>query len=369
MHELEQAQFEKTRSLFMPLTHHLSIESILAGSSPGRVFVDDVKKPRTAVAWFKRRLFLAGNRTNETINVALNRLFTNVYYPEMIAAGLGQSAFTMVYTPGWDRVMDVVLAGKNPLRGQRHCYRLDPSKTDWKVRLPREFKLRWVDAALLADSTLTNLDYVTNEMVSERASVEDFLEKSFGTCVVKDNEIVGWCMTEYNTENRCELGIATADEFQRQGLATTGASATMREAARRGYTEIGWVCDVDNKPSMILAQKLGFSLLRADDTYFAFFDPMLNQGVNGNMQLQQQNYQEAVIWYERAAAYPNPPIWLLWNTAVAWANLNNSGKTFSYLNQLVDSGFDDYQFLQVSEHFRAYHRTKEWRALLARFDA
>lgn len=368
MHELHQAQFEITRNLFSPLTHHLAIESILAGKTPGRIFVDDMEKPRTAVAWFKRRVFLAGNRTNDVVNVALNRLFTTVYYPEMIAAGLDEAAFTLVYTPGWDRVMDMVLAGKNPMRGQRLCFRLDPTKFKWKVQVSREFKLRWVDAALLADTSLTNLDYITKEMMSERPSVADFLEKSFGTCVIHDNEIVGWCMSEYNVGKRCELGIEIAEPMQRQGLATTLASTTMKEAARRGHTEIGWICDADNKPSVALAQKLGFSLQRADDTYFAFFDPGLNQGVNGNLQLRQQNYQEAVIWYERAAAYENPPIWLLWNTAVAWANLGNQAKTFAYLNQLIDVGFDNRSFLETSEHFRNYRRTSDWAALLKRLN-
>ncbi len=366
MYELQQTQFEATRNLFAPLCHHLAIESILAGQTPGRIFVDDIERPRTAVAWFKRRVYLAGNRTNDRINVALNRLFTDVYYPEMQMTGLAQSAFTLVYTPGWERAMNVVLAGKDPMRGQWLCYRLDPGKQEWKVRIPKEFKLRWVDAALLADSSLTNLDYVTNEMLSERPSIEDFLQKSFGTCVLLENEIVGWCMTEYNTGTRCELGIETAPHVQGKGLATATASATMREAARRGYTEIGWLSAGDNKPSQALARKLGFSLFRADDTYYAFIDPMLNQGVNGNVQMHRENFQEAVMWYEQALVHDNPPIWLLWNASVAWANLGNQAKTFTYLNRLVDTGFDDRDFLQSAEHFRIYHRTSDWATLVAR---
>jgi hypothetical protein len=370
MYELQQSQFAETRSLFTPLSHHLAIESILAGLTPGRIFVDDVERPRTAVAWFKRRVFLAGNRTDDSVNIALNRLFADVYYPEMKAAGFTQSAFTLVYTPGWERAMDVVLAGKDPMRGQRFYYRIDPTKTKWKVRVPREFKLRWVNAALLEDASLTNPEYVTKEMVSERPSVEDFLEKSFGTCVVQENEIVGWCMSEYNVGKRCELGIETAEQVQQRGLAIATASATIREAARRGYTEIGWLCEFENKPSQALARKLGFSLFRADDTFFAFFDPMLNQGVNGNAQMREQNFQEAAMWYEQALVHGNgdPPVWLLWNAAIAWANLGNQAKTFTYLNQLVDIGFDDIPFLQSSEHFRIYHRTSDWTSLIARLN-
>ena len=366
MYELQPTQFEATRNLFTPLCHHLAIESILAGRTPGRIFVDDVEKPRTAVAWFKRRVYLAGNRTDDRVNLALNRLFTDVYYPEMRAAGLKQSAFTLVYTPGWERAMDVVLAGKDPMRGKWLCYRLDPNKKEWRVRIPKEFKLRWVDQALLDDASLMNHDYVTDEMLSERPSVADFLDKSFGTCVIKGNEIVGWCMSEYNTGTRCELGIETAAHVQGQGLATATASATMREAARRGITEVGWLSDGENKPSQSLARKLGFSLFRADDTFYAFFDPMLNQGVNGNVQMQEQNFQDAVMWYEQALVHGDPPIWLLWNAAIAWANLGNQAKAFTYLNRLVDNGFDDRAFLQSSEHFRIYHRTSDWAALIAR---
>ncbi|PIE81169.1 MAG: hypothetical protein CSA11_05195 [Chloroflexi bacterium] len=366
MYELQQSQFESTRTLFTPLCHHLAVESILAGLTSGRIFVDDVERPRTAVAWFKRRVFLAGNRTNARVNVALNRLFTDVYYPEMQAEGFAQSSFTLVYTPGWERAMDVVLAGKDPMRSQWLCYRLDPSEKEWRVRIPKQFRLRWADAALLADSSLTNLDDVTHEMLTERPSIEDFLQKSFGTCVLLTNEIVGWCLTEYNLNTRCELGIATMPHVQGKGLATATASATMREAARRGYTEIGCLCTGDNEPSQSLVRKLGFSLFRTDDTYYAFFNPMLNQGVNGNVQMHEGNFQEAVMWYEQALVHDEPPIWLLWNASMAWANLGNQTKTFAYLNQLVDAGFEDRGLLQSAEHFRIYHRTSDWASLLSR---
>ncbi|MCP4426401.1 MAG: hypothetical protein GY803_18060, partial [Chloroflexi bacterium] len=39
--ELAFNQFESVRPLFAPLNHYLPIDSILAGLSPGKVFVDD----------------------------------------------------------------------------------------------------------------------------------------------------------------------------------------------------------------------------------------------------------------------------------------------------------------------------------------
>lgn len=364
--ELEQVDFEHVRPLFAPLTHHLVIDSILTGLTPGRLFVDDRSKPKTAVAWFKRRLFLTGDRSRETINRALAQLLNESYYPHMIAANLGGGAFTLIYTPGWERVMDVVLAGKDPFVGQRLTFRLDPTRHPWKPVLPDGFSLRRVDAALLADPHIENLAYVTEEMVSERPSVEDFLANSFGTAVLQGTRIVGWCMSEYNTGTRCELGIETAEGYQRRGLARATASATIREAAARGYTEIGWICDADNKPSVAAAQNLGFQLRHEDPTYYAFFDPVINYGAHGNGRFRQGQYREAIAWYEKALSHGDGPIWLFWNAACAYAHVGNRAKVFTNLNRAIDAGFTDRLALEQSEHFQALHASAPWSALLAR---
>ncbi|MBK8989339.1 MAG: GNAT family N-acetyltransferase [Chloroflexi bacterium] len=366
LHELAPEDLVRARPLFTPLAHHLAIESILAGLTPGRVFVDDARRPKTAVAWFKRRLFLTGDRSRAAVNRALADLLTDVYYPAMLASGLGNGAFTLVFTPGWERVMDVVLAGKEPLTGRRLCFRLDPARHAWEPALPPGFTLRPVDADLLADPTVVNREYVAEEMVSERPSAADFLAQSFGVCVLDGPRIVGWCMSEYNTGGRCELGIETADAYQRRGLARATATAVIREAVRRGYTEIGWICDADNQPSIAAAQKLGFQLWHEDPTYYAFFDPVINYGVHGNGRFRQGQYHQAVVWYEKALSLGDGPVWLFWNAACAYAHVGNQTQVFANLNRAVAAGFADRAALEQSEHFRPLHDRPQWTALLAR---
>lgn len=360
---LEPERFTLCRDLFAPLSHHLVIESILAGLTPGRVFVDDRERPETAVAWFKRRLFFAGQ---PRAAADLNRLITDVYYPEMTGQGLNESAFTLVHTPGWERVMDVVLAGKEPLTGERRWYHLDPAGRDWEPEVTAGFTLRPVDAALLADPAIQNPDYVCDEMVSERPSVADFLDKSFGYCVIHQNEIVGWCMSEYNVKRRCELGIETAEAYQRMGLARATAVATIKEAVTRGYQEIGWICDADNQPSIALAEHLGFTLGEANPTLVVFFDPMINRGVHGNIRLRQKQYREALTWYEKALALGNAPIWLLWNNACAHARLDQTEQALVLLHRALDAGFTGREQLINSEHFQTLHGTPQWKDLLTR---
>jgi len=95
-------------------------------------------------------------------------------------------------------------------------------------------------------------------MQSERISVQEFLEKSFGYSTRIDDEIVGWCMSEYNTANRCELGIATVGAYRRQGIATLLGKALIKHALAQDINCIGWHCWADNKPSIATARKLGF---------------------------------------------------------------------------------------------------------------
>jgi RimJ/RimL family protein N-acetyltransferase len=115
-----------------------------------------------------------------------------------------------------------------------------------------------VDRSILSLG-LRNTHLVIDEMRSERPTAEDFLEKSFGFCAVAGNEIAGWCMSEYNTGDRFEIGVETVEEHRRRGLALQTSKATISHGAARGYRLVGWHCWADNTASNKLAQALGFS--------------------------------------------------------------------------------------------------------------
>jgi len=82
--------------------------------------------------------------------------------------------------------------------------------------------------------------------------------KSFGFCALKGDEIAAWCMSEYNAENRFEIGIETHPDHRRKGLALQTARACMNHGLANGYTQVGWHCWVHNIESNALAKRLGF---------------------------------------------------------------------------------------------------------------
>ena len=55
MLELGTDQYESVRYLFQELDYSLSIQAAIEGNNPGRIFVDEVDYPRTALGNHRKR--------------------------------------------------------------------------------------------------------------------------------------------------------------------------------------------------------------------------------------------------------------------------------------------------------------------------
>ena len=167
------------------------------------------------------------------------------------------------------------------------------------------------DGALLARTDLLGHAELLAEMSSERPSVTDFLMKSFGTVAVADDAIIGWCLSEYNTADRCEFGVATAVERRREGVGLATSAAAIARADRQGIRRVGWHCWADNAPSIALARALEFELRTAYPVAFAYVDPQQGLAVRGFMALEEGEMSQARDWLERAAALGPLPAWAI----------------------------------------------------------
>jgi RimJ/RimL family protein N-acetyltransferase len=278
--------------------------------------------------------------------------------------------FQLYYAPaGWAPSIQDMLRGKHPIQRNRQYFVCRELRHNWRALLPDGFHLRFVDRALLAETHLQNLIDLTEEMRSERASVEDFLTHSFGVCIVHDAEIVGWCLSEYNSGQRCEVGIQTLPAYRRRGFATAMASAFIEHALDTGLTEIGWHCWVSNTPSIATARKVGFRKVKDYPVYLAWFDDALNLAVNGNFCLQEKLYEEALAWFEESFARGVTQDWAFWGAACASALLGRKQRAFGYLSQAIDHGFTYLDHMLKSEHLKSLHRSAQWDALVKRLQA
>ncbi len=265
--------------------------------------------------------------------------------------------------------MEAMLGDLHPIRQERQYYALKEIRHDWQAMLPEGFDLRQVDVGLLAEGRFKNPEYLTEEMLSERPSVEEFCQKSFGVCLSHEDEIVGWCLSEYNTGDRCEVGIATREDYRHRGIATLMTTAFTELAFSRGVRRVGWHCYAFNTASRATALKAGFEKIADYPSYFGWFDQALHLAQNGYLAFQREQVIEALAFYEKGMTLGELPDWAYWGAACAAARLDQPEASFRYLNLAVERGFRDLERLQGSPHLAGLHDRADWQALLARLES
>ena len=266
--------YDKVRPLFQSLDHHLAVSAILENSAPAAVYVDDPARPAAAFTWTGYRYFLAGSPQQTEFNQQVGALLAGTIAPQALASGR-EMAELKTGSSEWEAsIRNTILPGHELIRGQRQYLRFAALRHDWRKRLPSGFRLDFVTADLLARTDLAHLDDLREELCSERLSVEDFLARSFGLVAINDQDasLAGWCTSEYNSDNRCEVGIGVLEPYQRRGLATAMGSAFVEHALNCGVTQIGWHCWARNLPSVATALAIGYEKVCDYTTLIVRFD-------------------------------------------------------------------------------------------------
>jgi len=88
-------------------------------------------------------------------------------------------------------------------------------------------------------------------------SVEKTLEKGFGFCLVKDQELLSEAFAADAALGMIEIGTITGELYRRRGYAAVTCAHLIRECEARGYRTY-WNCSKDNLASAALARKLGY---------------------------------------------------------------------------------------------------------------
>lgn len=271
--QLPEADFERVQPLFTPLKEHRAPQAVIAGATPGAIYVDDPVAPRAALLHVQNRFYLAGDPRSDAFNMGLRHLFAEEIFPA--AREAGKEAFVLYYPPGWEEAIEgVILRGKHPLRDLRHTYVFEGKEPpDWRSLMKRGFEIVPVSAELLAGEDLDNVAELREELASEAPSVRFFLMNRLGLCLVRDDEeIVGWALSEYDLDERTEVGIATVEGCRRRGVATITGGALIEEALALGFTRIGWHCWANNAGSVATALRLGFEKVGEEFVYITWFD-------------------------------------------------------------------------------------------------
>lgn len=119
--------------------------------------------------------------------------------------------------------------------------------------LPSEYRVRRLDRELVKRLPL---ETGNDQFLEIFTSVDDFLGRGLGYCVLFQNRIVSAATSMARSSRGIDIEIQTVPAFRRRGLGTAVASALLQSCLRQGLTP-HWLAA--NPESEALARKLGFS--------------------------------------------------------------------------------------------------------------
>ncbi|HUU77812.1 MAG TPA: GNAT family N-acetyltransferase [candidate division Zixibacteria bacterium] len=263
MIELELDEFEKVRRLFAEVEYNLNCMVVIAGINPGRIWVDSKEKPTCGFlvdnVW---AYFLAGDPNNNEFNKAIGRILKEELFSQAEKKeGINQGEWIMYFEDkDWFDKIESDFAIEDPMALKRYYYVFEKLLIpNWRTEIPKGFIMREIDASLLEEEKLENIEEMKWWMKTNYETTEKFLEKGLGFCLIEESTktLASWCLSDWSVENKIEIGIITARNYRRKGFATLCTAAIVELCQEKGL-QVGWHCNQENEGSWRTAEKVGF---------------------------------------------------------------------------------------------------------------
>lgn len=267
---LDPTHYDNARPLFAPLDFNLVVHSVLANHTIGRVYADDVERPSTALLWsMMDTVMLAGDAGQATVLEDLRRLLQDEMMPHARARHVpGFSVY--LDSSAWQPHLPPLLPGLTPQPIRRRAFRLSQLRVDWRKETPHGVTVQPIDADFLTRRDLQGIDPVLGWVLSFWPRPADFVHHGVGFAVIENDTIGSWCLSVYAAGDALEFGVETAVAHRGRGFATLAAAACLQHCLDRSLVP-HWHCNLDNAPSVRVAEKLGFVPARDYTAFWVSF--------------------------------------------------------------------------------------------------
>ena len=371
MHELKPAQFGRTAPLFGGFDYSLSVQAAIEGNNPGRIFVDDPDRPRTALALTVEGYLLAGDHDDPATLDALRRLLRDRIFSGEVFVNGDESMSLAVHPETWEARLPELIPTHEIEKNERYHHLCRSLAFDWRANLPAGYTVRRVDAALLDDTAIVFPDPVRGFFDVEEMwwTRDNFLARGASFCVVHEGQVVAWCTSDCAAGDQIDVGIVTHPAHRRRGLAAVAVAATVEHCLARGFRAVGWHCNAGNVGSWKTAEKVGFRRNREYAYYYYMYDPIDHLAELGWHYYQKGQYARTADYYGQVfARREENPDYYYHLTALAWAELGDAERAFHYLEAAADRGWAHAGWTEQQEAFGILHGSPRWAAVLARME-
>ncbi|WP_442600745.1 GNAT family N-acetyltransferase [Paenibacillus sp. KN14-4R] len=260
IYELEKKHFHRCNDI---VNRGVNIEgkAIVAGINPGRIFVDNIDKPRSAVIWQGNLdgFIFVGDSKSASFNKEIKQYIEKVIIPQ--AKELGMRWFECISDhPSWYLTFEEeIFNGRNLETWNQFVYTLSPIEYE-SVRVPeidREYTVQKITIDMLNANNINNLKLVETKIMEFWGSANDFFENGMGYCILHDNHIVSVCMTGFRYKNIHGIDIETIGSYQGKKLAQNAVHSFVENCFINGFIPY-WDCMEVNYPSNAVAKRIGF---------------------------------------------------------------------------------------------------------------
>lgn len=240
----------------------IEAKAVIEGINPGRVFVDDRDSPTTGIIWLGNNdgFIFIGNEKNDSFNSELNQFIDSVIRVEAKKVGLG--FFEGIGNhPKWNETILKLFEHRQVGSWKQRVYILE-SKDYRKIYEPDMepgYDMVKIDESLFEnkDGSIQNITEIQDKVSENWASIEMFFQEGIGYGIVHENNIVSTCLSGFVVEKTHSINIQTLEKHRGKKLAQKLAHAFVQACFKREYTPY-WDCMESNKPSIAIAENVGF---------------------------------------------------------------------------------------------------------------
>ncbi len=255
--------------LFAGPQPELAFASIVAGNTVGRFWQIDTPTGLAALLWDKGNnvVYLAG--AVASVQTELQQLVQATIRPQAIQEGRIYFKVSSLSDTAQSVVPSLFSGIKlRPLEKRLYRLAVAPDVADWPS--PEGVQIAPIDQSFLQRIDLAGIEDIREEVAVMWRLPELFIQYGLGFAALFGSRMICWCTSEYMSADRCGIGIATNPAFERRGIATATAARMVQACLRRGLTPY-WECRSDNKASIRVAEKLGFTLIETETVQIGQF--------------------------------------------------------------------------------------------------
>ncbi|WP_105616107.1 GNAT family N-acetyltransferase [Vallitalea okinawensis] len=260
MMELKKEQFHRIEHMLSVDKCNLEIKSVIALNNPGKVYVDNAREPKSAIIWSKGigGYYLIGEENNPSFVKGLSQYFDEVIIPQ--SQDLDYNNIEISGTSEiWDDILEMTFDNRAGYhKSYQYVYQFQGLK-DQEVKRPPLLdgaEVKRVDGHFLT-SDVNNIDFVKNNILEWWASLDLYLEKGIGYCIVYDSKIVASCVTSFMAGDEMESHIETVEDYQRKGFAKYLIYEYLKDCKNKNLIPY-WDCMATNIGSYKTAEWHGY---------------------------------------------------------------------------------------------------------------